>query len=54
MGSISGLFNTSDNFDDMIEEKLDALDMWIKKIEKSNKPFHLQPKLYTEIRQFVE
>ena len=27
--------------DDLIEEKLDSLDMWIKKIEKSNKPFHI-------------
>mmetsp|Transcript_36378 Transcript_36378/g.55849 ORF Transcript_36378/g.55849 Transcript_36378/m.55849 type:complete len:125 (-) Transcript_36378:1062-1436(-) len=36
MGSINGIFNTSDNFDDLIEEKLDQLDMWIKKIEKSN------------------
>lgn len=41
MGSITGIFNTSDNFDDLIEEKLDSLDMWIKKIEKSNKPFHI-------------
>lgn len=41
MGSISGIFNTSDNFDGLIEEKLDQLDMWIKKIEKSNKPFHI-------------
>ena len=37
MGSINGIFNTSDNFDDLIEEKLDSLDMWIKKFEKSNK-----------------
>ena len=41
MGSITSIFNTSDNFDDLIEEKLDSLDMWIKKIEKSNKPFHI-------------
>lgn len=41
MGSINGIFNTSDNFDDLIEEKLDSLDMWIKKIEKSNRPFHI-------------
>jgi len=31
MGSINGIFNTKDNFDDLIEEKLDSLDMWIKK-----------------------
>ena len=54
MGSINGIFNTSDNFDDLIEEKLDSLDMWIKKIEKSNKPFHIQPTLYNDIRNNVE
>jgi hypothetical protein len=41
MGSINGIFSASDNFEDLIEEKLDSLDMWIKKIEKSNKPFHI-------------
>ena len=54
MGSINGIFNTKDNFDDLIEEKLDSLDMWIKKIEKSNKPFHIQPTLYNDIRKYVE
>ena len=28
--------------------------MWIKKIEKSNKPFHIQPTLYNDIRKYVE
>lgn len=54
MGSITSIFNTSDNFDDLIEDKLDSLDMWIKKIEKSNKPFHIQPSLYNDIRKYVE
>ena len=54
MGSINGIFSTSDNFEDLIEEKLDSLDMWIKKIEKSNKPFHIQPTLYNDIRKYVE
>ena len=54
MGSINGIFNNSDNFNDLIEEKLDTLDMWIKKIEKSNKPFHIQPTLYNDIRIYVE
>lgn len=54
MGTINGIFNTKDNFDDLIEEKLDSLDMWIKKIEKSNKPFHIQPTLYNDIRKYVE
>lgn len=54
MGSITSIFSTSDNFDDLIEQKLDSLDMWIKKIEKSNKPFHIQPTLYNDIRKYVE
>lgn len=41
MGSITSIFGASDNFDDLIEYKLDTLDMWIKKIEKSNKPYHI-------------
>jgi hypothetical protein len=41
MGSITSLFSTTDDFDSLIEEKLDFLDMWIKKIEKSNKPYHI-------------
>ena len=41
MGSINKLFSTQDSFDSLMEEKLDALDLWIKKIEKSNKPFHI-------------
>lgn len=54
MGSINKLFNTSDSFDDLMEEKLDSLDMWIKKIEKSNKPLHIQPTLYNDMRQYIE
>lgn len=54
MGSINKLFNTSDSFDDLIEEKMGALDMWIKKIEKSNKPFHIQPTLYNDMRNYIE
>ena len=54
MGSINGIFNTSDDFNDLIEDKLDSLDMWIKMIEKSNKPYHMQPTLYTDIRSYVE
>ena len=53
MGSINGIFNTSDNFEALIDEKLDSLDMWIKKIEKSNKPFHIQPYLYNDIKDYI-
>jgi len=41
MGSISGLFDHKDSFEDLLNEKLDGLDMWVKKIEKSNDPLHL-------------
>lgn len=54
MGSISGLFDHKDTFEDLLNEKLDGLDMWVKKIEKSNHPLHLQPKLYNDIRKYVE
>lgn len=54
MGSINKLFNTSDSFDDLIEEKMGSLDMWIKKIEKSNRPFHIQPTLYNDMRNYIE
>ena len=54
MGSVNGIFSHSDSFDDLIDEKFDALDSWLKKIEKSNKPFHIQPTLYNDIRKYVE
>ena len=54
MGSISGLFDHKDSFDDLLNDKLDGLDMWVKKIEKSNYPSHLQPRLYNDIRKYVE
>lgn len=41
MGNITELFSNSDNFEDIIEKKLDNLDLWIKKIEKSNKPYYI-------------
>ena len=41
MGSINTIFNTKDNFNDLIEAKLNALDIWIKKLEKSNRNVHI-------------
>lgn len=54
MGTITTIFSMSDSFEDLIEHKLDSLDMWIKKIEKSNRPYHIQPNLYNAIRTYVE
>ena len=37
MSSVSTVFGANDSFDDLIETKMDDMDIWIKKIEKSNK-----------------
>ena len=54
MGSINTIFNTKDNFNDLIEAKLNSLDIWIKMLEKSNSNLHIQPNLYNDIRKYVE
>lgn len=54
MGSINTIFNTKDNFNDLIESKLNSLDIWIKMLEKSNCKLHIQPNLYNDIRKYVE
>lgn len=53
MGSINNMLKRSDTFEDLIESKLNSLDLWIKKIERSYKPFHIPPLLYCDIRQYV-
>lgn len=53
MGSISGMLKVTDKFEDLIDEKMQSLDFWIKKIERSNKPLHIQPDLYYNIQTFV-
>jgi hypothetical protein len=53
MGSINSMLKRGDTFEDLIDAKLSSLDLWIKKIERSNKPFHIPPRLYCDIRQYV-
>jgi hypothetical protein len=53
MGSINNMLKKSDNFESLIDEKLGMLDIWIKKIERSNKPYYIPPDLYSNIKQFV-
>jgi hypothetical protein len=36
MSSVSAVFGASDSFDDLVETKIEELDIWVKKIEKSN------------------
>ena len=42
-----------DEFEDLINEKLDQLDLWISNIEKSNKPYHIQPYIYSDIKKYI-
>ncbi len=44
----------SDKFESLLEEKMDKLYIWIKKIEKSNKPFFIPPDLYSNIKKYVQ
>tara|TARA_B110000285_G_C14558632_1_gene352481 strand:- start:245 stop:448 length:204 start_codon:yes stop_codon:yes gene_type:complete len=34
MGSIAGLFASSENFDDYVRQKLDDVNMWVRLMEK--------------------
>lgn len=50
---MNGILSKNDKFEDLIADKLTNLDLWIKKIEKSNKPHHIPPRLYHLIRGVV-
>lgn len=47
------MLKKKDSFESLISEKLSMLDIWIKKIEKSNKPYYLPPELYNNIKLYV-
>lgn len=54
MNSVSTVFSVSNDFSEIIEHKMEQLDIWIKKVEKSNWPFHIHPSLYDDIRNNIE
>lgn len=54
MGSINNMINMNDSFESLLDEKISMLDIWIKKIEKSNKPNYIPPDLYSEIKRYVQ
>jgi len=54
MGSINTMLKRGDTFEDLIDAKLNCLDLWIKKIERSNKPYFIPPRLYYDVRQYVQ
>ena len=53
MGNISSMINKTESFESLLDEKMTMLDIWIKKIEKSNKPYYIPPELYSEIKKYV-
>lgn len=54
MGSINAMLKKTDNFESLIDEKLSLLDIWIKRLENSNKPYFIPPNLYCDIKQYVQ
>lgn len=46
ISSIGEISKKGTGFQYIIDEKLQELEMWIKRIEKSNIPYHLNPELY--------
>lgn len=53
-GSITSMMRSNNRFEDMINERLDKLDLWIRKLEVANKDKHLPNSLYQEIKKNVE
>ena len=53
MGSINAMLKKTDDFESLIDEKLSLLDIWIKRLENSNKPYFIPPNLYCNIKQYV-
>jgi hypothetical protein len=53
MGSINLIMRRGNAYQDLIESKLESLDLWIQRIEKSNKPLYIPPVRYQKIRGYV-
>jgi len=45
ISSMTSFFNSEANFSNMLTERLTHLDLWMKRIEKSYKPYYLPPVL---------
>lgn len=52
-GVTAGFFQQTKNFDSFLASKNDQIDMWIKRIEKSNPGEHLPPMLYYKITTYI-
>jgi hypothetical protein len=53
-GTITIIAGKKETFNELVNERLDSLDVWIKQIERSNKPKFLPAWMYSSIRKFVE
>lgn len=53
LAKMGSFFNSEIGFDILIEQRLAMLDIWIKKIEKSNKPLHINSQLYKSIGGYI-
>ena len=54
MGSINLMLKRGNAYEDLIDAKLESLDLWIQRIEKSNKPLFIPPFLYDKIKGYVK
>jgi len=54
MGLMGTVLGVDDTFEGLISEKFQDMDIWIQKIERSNKPQFLHCQLYSMIAQNVE
>ena len=54
MTAMTKYVNDDFTFDQYIIEKFNALDLWITKIEKANKPKFINPQLFHDIRKNLE
>lgn len=50
---MSSFFDSEVSFEDLLKEKLDGLDIWMKRIEKSYKPYYMHPELGKNIQRTV-
>lgn len=50
---MSSFFDSEVSFSDLLKDKLDELDLWMKRIEKSFKPNYLHPTLGMAIQNTV-
>lgn len=53
-GTVTIIAGKKETFTELVNERLDTLDVWIKQIERSNQPKFLPAWMYSSIRKFVE